>query len=351
MSGEVVIVDDGVAPSANKTKRRRTCTGSTESASVTSQRELAALATHGAPLMRPTILQDEYTFNAPPQLSDPDVARIPVPADGLCLYHCCVAARDVASWRANTRSYGCGVTQDVHREMCMHAALVRQCHLEGARERPARRDDLALVADVVGGAIALSVGEAFLVVGDEGISMHIGYVSRHSSGHLGLYQSYLRTPRVFRAGPVVEEASGLDLRDFVQPSGDCHARTATPPLVSPSLQRAYMTPVGALHATAASRSLDGATPGEIRTFDWLQDAFNAGGEAAASVVFPAETHRLQDHILSIHGSGAIAARRCGCRVSGEHPQHGLHDPSACEAFVDLQGSKTPQGPQWRMLLF
>ena len=38
-------------------------------------------------------------------------------------------------------------------------------------------DDLDLVADVVGGAIALSVGEAFLVVGDEGISMHIGCVS------------------------------------------------------------------------------------------------------------------------------------------------------------------------------
>ena len=70
-----------------------------------------------------------------------------------------------------------------------------------------------------------------------------------------------------------------------------------------------MTLFGAFHSTAASQSLDGATPGEIRTFDWLQDVFNAGGEAAASVVFPrdaqdlgtvAETQRLQDHILSIH---------------------------------------------------
>ena len=108
---------------------------------------------------------------------------------------------------------------------------------------------------------------------------------------------------------MLEEASDLDLPDFVQPSGDCHATPATPPLVSPSLQRAPMTPFGAFHSTAASQSLDGATPGEIRTFDWLQDAFNAGGEAAASVVFPrdaqdlgtvAETQRLQDHILSIH---------------------------------------------------
>ena len=99
-----------------------------------------------------------------------------------------------------------------------------------------------------------------------------------------------------------------------------------------------MTPFGAFHSTAASQSLDGATPGEIRTFDWLQDAFNAGGEAAASVVFPrdaqdlgtvAETQRLQDHILSIHPEWRD---RCG-----EHPQHGLHDPSACEAFVDLRG--------------
>ena len=75
-------------------------------------------------------------------------------------------------------------------------------------------DDLALVADVVGGAIALSVGEAFLVVGDEGISMHIVYVSAvdgagHCSGHFELYQSYLRTPSVFHADPVLEEASDL----------------------------------------------------------------------------------------------------------------------------------------------
>ena len=160
VSGEVVIVDDGVAPSANQTKRRRTCTGATESASVTSQCELAALATHGAPLVRPTIPQGQSTFNAPPQLSDPD---------GLCLYHCCVAARDVASWRANTHNNGCGVTQDVHRELCMRAGIcTRQCHLSRARERGLHDvadrleqegpegypglDDLALVADVVGGA-------------------------------------------------------------------------------------------------------------------------------------------------------------------------------------------------------
>ena len=135
VSDEVVIVDDGAAPSANQTKRRRACTGASESASVTSQSELAALATHGAPLVRPTIPQGQWTFNSPPQLSDPDVVRIPVPADGLCLYHCCVAARDVASWRANTHSNGCGVTPDVHREMCMRAASVRVNVISRARER------------------------------------------------------------------------------------------------------------------------------------------------------------------------------------------------------------------------
>ena len=67
--------------------------------------------------------------------------------------------------------------------------------LQGAAGFP-DESNLALIGDMLGGSVALSVGDTYLVKGTGPVVMHIGFVAAvdgagHQSGHFQHYQSYL----------------------------------------------------------------------------------------------------------------------------------------------------------------
>ena len=173
----------------------------------------------------------------------------------MCLYHCFVAAKDISYWRSKTTAAGAARSLDDRNELQLLASDVRalliartaqagfhreaqRLALQGAGGFP-DESNLALIGDMLGGSVALSVGHTYLVKGTGPVVMHIGFVAAvdgagHQTEHFQLYQSYLpiRTRDEALVGDVASLIGSAPVREPPQ------TQTPTPVLCrQPSVAR------------------------------------------------------------------------------------------------------------------
>ena len=146
-----------------------------------------------------------------PQLTDYAVLFVAVPADDMCLYHCSVAANDISHWRSKTTATGAGRSSETSFTRLLasdvRARLIAKTDGAGFHQEAQRlalqgaagfpdESNFALISGMLGGGVASSVGQTYLVKGTGPVVMHIGFDAAvdgagHGSGHFQLYQIHL----------------------------------------------------------------------------------------------------------------------------------------------------------------
>ena len=164
-----------------------------------------------------------------PQLRDEIHPYVPVPADGMCLYYCAIAGRDLAQWLSQTNEEGVGLTEELRAEHRSRARRLRasmidlaiasgnveqgnRLTLEGIGGYPGS-DEIPLLAQCISGSVVVSCNDMHVHYGDGPVVLHLGYVasvdgSGHASPHFVVHQSYMASNALLaRPSPSAEAAS------------------------------------------------------------------------------------------------------------------------------------------------
>ena len=140
-----------------------------------------------------------------PHLTNSDVALVEVPGDGLCLYHCVVAAQPCEWLGMETRQADVERAQDVRRRVIQNA---RSCGKHETGERLAQQgqagwagdSELKYINDIIGGSILLQEGSLQTVASEGPLKMHINVQkvtdgAGHESAHFSIFQSWMGPPQ------------------------------------------------------------------------------------------------------------------------------------------------------------
>ena len=173
-----------------------------------------------------------------PHLAPVDPCVVQVPADGLCLYHCAVAAADASSWvRSHSPATGLASSvaaqvEDTRRAELFRQAVIARVRVAGRAEDADRlgqagpsgypgEEEMAFVADELSGQVVLQCGEIQTVHGTGPLSAHFRWVLLPSgAGHFLLHQSWLPMTKKFKPADGEAEASvGRGARAWITLSG------------------------------------------------------------------------------------------------------------------------------------
>ena len=148
----------------------------------------------------------------PVQLTDEDVARVAVPADGRCLYYCTMAARNAREWLRTHDANGVARSRDRQQSDEQEAERVRRKFIEHLRakgdvERAERLSksgsegypdqyDVEHLAEFMGGQIILQEATTHVLFGEAPLICHIAVCfvrdgAGHASPHYELIQSWM----------------------------------------------------------------------------------------------------------------------------------------------------------------
>ena len=195
--------------------------GAVDEAHDAAEAERERVRTWFAALPRATVRPVVSVATSPPghaaHLGDNDPVAVQVPADGMCLYYCAVACRDLGHW-VSTHDAATGLARDPagRQRDVVSAAEVKDAVMMAAaecgdkkeadrlkQEGPAGypgQETLLYLSKVLGGQVVLQSAEVQEVVGHGPLVAHLGFClsvdgAGHSSGHFVVHQSWAPLPR------------------------------------------------------------------------------------------------------------------------------------------------------------